>query len=99
MTLTIYLSEEKYGNPEMMMHFWVVFIMANADWCVPATTKDNRRFFAPTISDCHRGDKAYFDEYHASLDTEVPEFLHHLLHTHEITPGFRAGSAIQAMNR
>ena len=91
-----FLEEAKHGKPSMMVNHWVVFVMGNATWSVPATV-DNRRFFIPTISECHRGDKAYFDAYHASLDVEVPEFLYYLLHTHKITPGFRPGSAIQAM--
>jgi len=91
-----FLHEAKHGKPSMMVNYWVVFIMANADWFVPASS-DNRRFFLPTISECHRGDKAYFDEYFASLDVEVPEFLHYLLRMHKITPNFRPGSAIQAM--
>ena len=91
-----YLHEGKYGTPSMMLNYWVVFIMANADWCVPATI-DNRRFFIPTISESRIGDKEYFNAYFASLPVEVPEFLYYLLHTHKITPDFRAGSAIQAM--
>ncbi len=90
------ISESKGLDANYLTNYWVVFIMANADWCVPAT-KDNRRFFMPTISERYRGNKEYFDALSDALVKEVPELLHYLLYKHEITPGFHAGNAVQEM--
>lgn len=90
------IGEKKGKDAGNMRNCWVLFIMANADWCFPAT-KDNRRGFMPTISARYRGNKAYFDALGASLDKEVPEFLYYLLYQHDITPNFHAGNVIQSM--
>ncbi len=62
-----------------MLNRLKILISSNNDWVVPATS-DERRFFMLDVSDCRKGDPAYFTKLVAAIEgAELQAFLDHLL--------------------
>lgn len=61
-----------------------VFISANANWVVPASP-DERRWAVFEVSDCRKGDKSYWDAFHAEKDGDGPAALLHYLQRYDIS--------------
>ena len=56
-----------------------ILMSSNNDWVVPATA-DERRYFVLDVSDCRKGDKAYFSKLAAAIEgDELAAFLDYLL--------------------
>ena len=57
-----------------------IVIASNSEWVIPAGLRDERRFFALNVSECHRGDPAYFNRLaKAAAGPELAAFFAHLL--------------------
>jgi hypothetical protein len=56
-----------------------ILMASNNDWVVPASA-DERRYFVLDVSDCRKGDKAYFSRLVAAIEgDELAAFLDYLL--------------------
>jgi hypothetical protein len=76
------LSQTKLGDAKSTKNYWNLIFVSNQKWCYPVS-EDNRRFFAPTVSNERVGDHQYFNELHHELDNGgVEEFLYFLLNRH-----------------
>jgi hypothetical protein len=71
-------TEIKRGEKKTVRNFNRLLITANPGWVVPTTPGDERRYFVPNMSGRRIGDRQYWDEFHASLDDELPAFLYEL---------------------
>jgi len=64
------LIEKKGYDPIQSMNYTRLALLSNSSWVVPATLKDERRFFVLKCSSARRGDTEFFDRLRHQMDHE-----------------------------
>lgn len=64
------LIERKGCDPIQSSNYTRMALISNSRWVVPASLKDERRFFVLNCSAARRGDTAYFDKLRHQMDNE-----------------------------
>ncbi len=64
------LIEKKGYDPVQSLNYTRLALISNNEWVVPASLKDERRFFVLNCSSARRGDTEFFDRLRYQMDHE-----------------------------
>lgn len=84
------LIEKKGYDPIQSKNYTRLSLISNSDWVVPASLKDERRFFVLRCNDTRRGDIQFFEKMREQMERKggLAAMLYELLHWEPVGGSF-----------